>query len=165
MMNIQLYEEISENDPVNNLILIFTEGTILGPRNILDHFNHKKYIPIKNCIKKLEKWQEQGWQISYLTSRRTLKDVNEIKRILSINRFPGKMLYFRGLGQKYKEVVEEVLPNILVEDDCCSIGGKWQMSITYVRPEIKMKIKSIVVKEWHGIDDLPDVVSELLNTK
>ena len=50
----------------------------------------------------------------------------------------------------------------LIEDDCESIGGEKEMTITFVKPEIKQKIKSIVVKEFSRIDDLPNEVSNLM---
>jgi len=54
------------------------------------------------------------------------------------------------------------MPDILIEEDCRSIGGQWQMCITHVEPELKSKIKSIVVKEFKGIDHLPDDLPDLL---
>jgi hypothetical protein len=45
---------------------------------------------------------------------------------------------------------------VLVEDE---------MTITNVRPEIKRKIKSVPVKEFGGIDHLPDQLSALLNLR
>jgi len=36
------------------------------------------------------------------------------------------------------------------------------MTITHVKTEIKKKIKSVVVKEFEGIDHLPDNVNKLL---
>jgi hypothetical protein len=48
-----------------------------------------------------------------------------------------------------------------MEDDCESIGGTEQMTITRVRPDIKNRIKSIVVKENGGIDHLPDNLEAL----
>ena len=142
-------------------IMIFTEGTILGPRNIFQHFNHAKYIPIKNSVKLIKSWQQQGAEITYLTSRRKEKHVHEIKDLLLKNHFPGQYLFYREEGQKYKDIVELVIPDILIEDDCRSIGGKWQMTITYVKPEVKDKVKSIIVKEFEGIDNLPLNVTEL----
>ena len=53
------------------LIMIFTEGTIFGPKRFIDFFNVKKYVPIKNCIDKIKKWNRQGAQIIYLTSRKS----------------------------------------------------------------------------------------------
>ena len=63
--------------------------------------------------------------------------------------------------KKYKDIIEVVRPDVLIEDDCKSIGGSWQMCITYVQPQIKDTIKSIVVKEFKGIDYLPHIVHEL----
>ncbi|MBU1868283.1 hypothetical protein KJ608_02360 [Patescibacteria group bacterium] len=53
------------------------------------------------------------------------------------------------------------MPDILVEDDCESIGGEQEMTYTHIRPSLKEKIKSAVVKEFNGIDHLPDSIQEL----
>lgn len=143
-------------------IMIFSEGTILGPKNISHHFNHASYIPIKNSVNIINSWEEQGADIMYFTSRKKLKEVQEIQEILIKNNFAGRYLYYRNNKQKYKDIVEFVAPNILIEDNCRSIGGKWQMCITYVKPEMKERIKSIVVKEFTGIDDLPLLLPDLL---
>jgi len=50
----------------------------------------------------------------------------------------------------------------LIEDDCKSIGGAWQMCITKVKPEIKKNIVSIIVPEFKGIDNLPTDIQQLL---
>ncbi len=151
-------DEVSKNI----VIMVFTEGTILGPRNIFLQFNHASYVPIKSCIHILKAWEKQGAGIFYITSRKKIKQVNTIKNILLNYGFPGHSLYYREKGQKYKDLVEEVHPDVLVEDDCKSIGGKWQMSITYVKHELKETIKSIVVKEFKGINHLPEQLSELI---
>lgn|GEM_PF-495000 len=121
-------------------IMIFTEGTILGPQIIFQHFSHSAYKPIKNSVNKVKSWKEQGAEIVYLTSRKKIRHVHEIKELLSKNHFPGEGLYYREKGQKYKDIVEFVVPDILIEDNCRSIGGKWQMCITYVKPEVKTKV-------------------------
>ena len=74
---------------------------------------------------------------------------------------PAAELLYRLPGEEYNDVAERIVPDILVEDDCESIGGDIKMTITYVKPEIKSKIKSVVVKEFGGIDHLPDDVSKL----
>ena len=53
------------------------------------------------------------------------------------------------------------MPDVLVEDDCASIGGAEQMTITNIDTTIKKRMKSIVVREFSGIDWLPDKI-ELL---
>jgi hypothetical protein len=58
-------------------------------------------------------------------------------------------------------VAERTLPDILIEDDCECIGGESEMTYPHIRQELKSMIKSIVVKEFSGIDHLPDALSEL----
>lgn len=159
-----IYEQsgVNNNSVPKGLILIFTEGTIIGHKRFLDIFNFKKYIPIGDCINKIRHWKDDGWEITYLTSRKSVKQVNEIRDILKKFNFPGNLLYYRGVREKYKDIAENLFPDILIEDDCKSIGGKWQMTITYINNDIKDKIKSIVVKEFRGIDHLPDNVNELM---
>ena len=42
----------------------------------------------------------------------------------------------------------------MIEDDCKSIGGEKEWCITNVREEIKAGIRSIIVPEFNGIDDV-----------
>lgn len=142
-------------------IMAFTEGTVLGPKSFFQFFNCSSYIPIGSCIDKMKQWEEQGAEIIYCTSRKRPKYRSAIAAILARNHFPGTRLYYRIGSQKYSDITEEILPDILIEDDCKSIGGQWQMCITHVRPEIKSKIKSIVIKEFKGIDFLPSSIEDL----
>lgn len=157
-------------------ILVFTEGTILmhsagkgrtrnervklvekGEKSVKDY---KNYIPIGNAVKKLNEWAKQA-DIYYLTSRRTSQEIADIQDVLSKHHFPKGVLLHRKEGQDYKDVAEELLPNILIEDDCESIGGTNEMTITHVNPDIKSRIKSVPVKEFGGIDHLPSNLVEL----
>ena len=147
---------------VNIKVLIFTEGTLIGPRNVLQHFNHASYVPIGNSNDKTNDWYKQGADIFYLTSRKKEKQIVPIADILKKYNFAPGVLICREENEKYKDIVENIKPDILIEDDCRSIGGKWQMCITYVNPEIKRKIKSIVVKEFKGVDHLPSMVVDLM---
>ncbi|MDD4590048.1 MAG: hypothetical protein PHG06_06390 [Parabacteroides sp.] len=141
-------------------VMIFTEGTILKPKSLFSHFNHKSYIPIGNSVALITAWNQQGAEILYCTSRKG-KQAEEIAQILKRYGFPGSRLYFREPKQNYKDIVEKVKPDILIEDDCRSVGGGWQMCITHVAPEIKKAIKSVVVKEFKGIDHLARSVQDL----
>jgi hypothetical protein len=159
-----LYKQLSpqrELSPTTK-IMLFTEGTVIGPKNILGLYFHVDYIPIGNCREKIRSWADQGAEIVYITSRKSKKQVNEIHFLLEKYGFAGTRLYYREKHQKYKDIIEEVMPDILIEDDCRSIGGKWQMCITHVEPERKAKIKSIIVREFKGIDHLPVFLGELL---
>lgn len=144
-------------------ILIFTEGTIVMHTNVDSIHDYANYVPIKNAVEKLRNWRTQGAKIIYLTSRKTLNEVEDIKNVLKKYGFPDGELLFREKNEKYHSIAERVVPDILIEDDCESIGGIDEMTITHVNPAIKAKIKSIPVKEFGGIDHLPDTLDELLS--
>lgn len=118
------------------------------------------YVPVGNVVQKLKIWENQGAEIMYLTSRRKPEQIEDVKNVLRKHGFPEGELFFRKEGEEYKDVAERVLPDILIEDDCESIGED-EITITNVKPEIKKKIKSIIIKEFGGIDHLPDDISEL----
>ncbi len=157
-IEITAHKDACRDDNFNIKIVIFTEGTIIKPRNIFQHFNHAAYVPIGSSSEKTLYWYKQGADVIYLTSRKRKKQVAAIADILERNNFAPGILISREKRETYKDIVEVIKPDILIEDDCRSIGGKWQMCITFVKPEIKRKVKSIVVKEFQGIDHLPKMV-------
>lgn len=57
-------------------------------------------------------------------------------------------------GEQYSEIVEQLKPDILIEDDCKSIGGQKEWCITNVKEELKSRIQSVIVPEFKGIDDV-----------
>ncbi len=136
-------------------ILIFTEGTI-----IMHSFNNKiedyaSYIPVKNAVSKVTQWKKQGYDISYITSRQTPKEAKMISDILRKHDFPEGKLYFREGDEGYKDVVAKVKPDILVEDNCESIGAN-EIICHHLDPDLK--ITCIIVPEFDGIDHLPDIL-------
>jgi hypothetical protein len=158
-------------------ILIFTEGTILMHQSaagltrdeiVKQVQNHQgnphdfaSYIPIGKSVSKLNHWANGGVEIIYLTSRRKPAEIEAIRNVLNRHGFPQGRLLFRQGKQEYQDIAEAVLPDVLVEDDCASIGGAEQMTITHVEPAVKQRIKSIVVREYGGIDLLPDNIESL----
>ena len=120
------------------------------------------YLPAGHTVDKLNSWKKQGAEICYLTSRRIKSEVETIQAILKKYDFPNwQDLYFRHQEEDYKDVVERVKPDVLIEDDCESIGGEVEMTYPHIREDLKAKIKSVVVKEFQGIDHLPDSLAEL----
>ncbi|MFD1178104.1 hypothetical protein ACFQ3W_17585 [Paenibacillus puldeungensis] len=139
-------------------IMIFVEGTLLKPKSWFSLYNHKSYLPIGNCVEIIKEWKRQGANIIYCTSRKG-KQAEDIASLLKKYGFDGTELYYRSKGEEYKDIIERIQPNVLIEDNCKSIGGAWQMCITKVAPQIKEKIVSIVVGEFKGIEDLPRNIS------
>src|SRR3989344_9110742 len=148
-------------------ILVFTEGTIImhpskvsltreervAQSKAKQRAVHKyrEYIPNGGAVEKLNKWKTQGCEIYYLTSRTTEKEINDVAYVLSTYGFPdNNNLLFRK-SEEYKDVAEKLMPDILVEDDCESIGGEVEMTYPHINENLKPRIKSIVVKEFGGI--------------
>lgn len=130
------------------------------PNSVHDYSN---YMPVGNAVQKLTGWKKQGATINYLSSRRIGPEIKAIKFVLNKFNFPdADNLFFRRQNEDYKDVAEKIMPDILIEDDCESIGGEIEMTYPHIKPELKNKIKSVVIKEFSGIDSLPDNISELL---
>jgi len=126
--------------------------------SVLDYVS---YVPVGNAVEKLKSWQKQGAEILYLSSHETAGDVEKDKLVLEKYNFPKRQILYRQNGETYKDIAEKIVPDVLIEDDCGSIGGEKEMTIAFVKPEIKQKIKSIVVKEFEGIDHLPNNINQL----
>ncbi len=162
-------------------IIIFTEGTIIAHKNsagfareqivqqIIDEepsiHDYGSYVPIGDAVKKLTQWKNQGAEIFYLTSRRKPEEINAVKSVLQRYSFPDGQLLFREDGEKYKDVAEKIMPDVLIEDDCESIGGTKEMTFTHINPVLKAKIISMPVREFGGIDHLENKISAFLQTK
>ncbi len=170
-------------------IAVFLHGTTIMHKNALGHTreeiikqvidgdesvrNQASYIPVGNAAKKLQIWKKQGAEIIYLSplseskyvredEKYSKKDFESEKNVLERHGFPKGKIYHRKMHEQYKDIAERIMPDVLIEDDCESIGGKDEMTIAHVKPELKKKIKSIIVKEFSGIDYLPDKISELV---
>ena len=157
-------------------IMVFTEGTVLTHEDwhglsreeivrrvkqgypLLDFARSR---PVGEAVAKLRQWQRQGASIFYLTSRVQANEIEAIRSVLRNYDFPAGPLFFRRHSESYHDVAERVLPDILIEDDCESIGGVAQMTYPHIRPEYKERIQSVVVKEFSGIDHLPDSLRDL----
>jgi len=143
--------------------LAYLTKTLLPPVEPGSPYDFATHLPSGNAVEKLKTWKNQGATILYLTSRRIKQEIDAIKSVLKKYEFPDrKNLYFRHKNEDYKDVVERLMPDILIEDDCESIGGEKEMTYTFIKPELKRKIKLIAVKEFGGMDHLPEDLDELL---
>lgn len=126
--------------------------------SVLDYEN---YVPVGNAVQKLKEWKSQGAEVLYLSSHESQGDLEKDKLVLTKYGFPEGQIYWRQNRESYAEITEEIMPDILIEDDCESIGGEQEMTYTNIKPELKSKIKQVVVKEFQGIDHLPDNIRQL----
>jgi hypothetical protein len=144
-------------------IMVFLHGTATKPA-VWDVIGQSfaNYVPTGKAVEKLKQWESQGAQICYLTSHEQAAGVEIDKKVLAKFGYPEGEIFYRQNGESYPAVAERVMPDILIEDDCASIGGEKEMTYPHLREDLQPKIKSIVVKEFQGIDSLPDSLAELL---
>jgi hypothetical protein len=123
--------------------------------------DYAAYVPVGHAVAKLQCWREQGAQIDYLSSHREPEDVAKDAWVLEIHGFPRGRVLGRRPGESYGDVVVREMPDLLIEDDCESIGAA---EITYpqIPPETRAHIKSIIVPEFGGVDHLPDALPALI---
>lgn len=158
-------------------ILVFTEGTLFTHRNWLglsreetvrrvqegDRPGYAGTVPIGQAALKLKAWERAGAEIVYLTSRREPAEIEMAGKVLKLFDFPVGEVFYRRADEEYADAAERVMPDILVEDDCESIGGEVEMTYPHIRAGVKEKIKSIAVREFGGVDHLPDSLADLAN--
>ena len=114
------------------------------------------YVPTDGAVTKLHSWAAQGARILYLSSHRKPVLVDLDKAVLRDHGFPEGEVLHRGASGTYAQIVEDVMPDVLLEDDCESFGGQKNMAFPHLRPELQARIKSIVVPEFGGLEHLPD---------
>ena len=158
-------------------LMVFLHGTIIMQKSGVGHTRRERsqqvvdgeesvqdfasYIPIDDAVTKLKTWRQQGAEMLYLTFHEDEKGVQMDREVLEKYGFPNGPILFRQAEEGYSDVAERAFPDILVEDDCECIGGQPQMTYPDIRHDLKIRVKSVVVKEFGGIDHLPDLLSEL----
>ena len=159
-------------------ILVFLHGTLIMhsagvgcsrqervaqvEQNAPSVFEYKSYVPVGSALRKIRDWEAQGAKILYFSSHTDAFNIRKDQSVLDRFEFPGTEIYYRLTGESYKDVAQRVKPDVLIEDDCESIGGEIEMTYPHLDPSFKDKIKSVVIKEFEGIDHLPSDLGELL---
>jgi hypothetical protein len=134
-------------------IMIFIEGTTFYTKPFLFLFSIKGYEPLGKSIKIINDLFNRGNEI-YLCSYVRKNRYHFIKSIMDYYKVNYTEILCRAKGEQYSDLVERICPDILIEDDCSSIGGEKEWCITNVKEDIRKNIKSIIVKEFKGIDSI-----------
>lgn len=116
-------------------------------------FTKYGYEPIGNAINIVNSWYDKGYEV-YLCSYVRKKRYKFIKTIVDFYGMKYTKILCRNKREQYSSIVERIKPDILIEDDCKSIGGLKKCCITNVKEEIKENIQSIIVPEYKGIDSI-----------
>jgi hypothetical protein len=114
-----------------------------------------EYVPTPCAVERVRSWAGAGWEIAYLSSHRLAADVAADERVLNVHGFPPGPVLYRAPDQTYGEVATAFVPDLVVEDDCESIGGEAEMVFPQLPPELRSRADSLVVPEFAGLCDLP----------
>ena len=158
-------------------LLVFLHGTVLMHAGAVDVTRAERvaqvrtkhptvreyaaYIPVGDAVAKLRCWRDAGAVVDYLSSHRNPDDVALDAAVLRTYGFPSGRLLARVPGETYGDVAGREAPDVLIEDDCESIGAD-QITYPQIAPPLRARIKSIIIPEFGGIDHLPDDPQALL---
>lgn len=134
-------------------IMIFIEGTTFYTKPLLFLFTKYGYKPIGNAVQSVNALYDEGHEI-YLCSYVRKSRYGFIRSVVNFYGMKYTKILCRDKGEAYSEIVERLKPDVLIEDDCKSIGGLKACCITDVKKEIKRDIQSIIVPEFSGIDNV-----------
>ena len=158
-------------------ILIFLHGTLImhaaglgAPREERDRQvlsrhpsveDYANYVPVGGAADKTAAWVGQGAELHYLSSHETAEAVDLDLLVLRRFEFPPAPLHYRKPGETYGQIAAALLPAVIIEDDCESIGGAAQMVISALTAGQRRSAGSLVVEEFGGIDHLPSDLEAL----
>jgi hypothetical protein len=120
------------------------------------------YVPTEGAVAKVTAWQRRGADICYLSSHRTAAAAAIDKSVLAAHAFPAGHLYFRAPGESYADVARRWSADVLIEDDCESIGGHPHTAASELARTPGPAVRCVVVPEFGGLEHLPDDPAELL---
>ena len=130
-------------------LMVFLEGTAFNTKPLALCSARRAYTPIGGAVQKINSWHGQ-YTVVLCTYRRWRTGL--VRRALRQYGVQYAVLEHRRRGEQYADVVLRVHPDILVEDDCSSIGGAAEMCVTKLPQNELERIRSIVVPEFGGID-------------
>ena len=122
------------------------------------------YVPTEAAVGKVRAWSGHGAQICYLSSHIAAADVQLDRQVLAAHRFTPGTVFFRSQGETYADVVRRSAADVLVEDDCESIGGTGQTAASGLSGTTGRTVRHIIVPEFGGLAHLPDDPEELART-
>jgi hypothetical protein len=120
------------------------------------------YIPTPGTAVKLAAWERHGATLVYLSSHRRPDDIHADERVIRRYGFPAGPVHGRQNGEDYRPLVERLGLDVLVEDDCESIGGPEQTCAAQLSPAGRQSVRCLVLPEFSGLAGLPDNPAELL---
>ena len=113
-------------------------------------------VPIGNSAAKVNSWRNHGAEICYATASKKPENVRRSEEALRRWSFPEGVLLSRRNEESYADIAVREKPDVIVEDDCESIGEAKEMIYPNLPEETRQTTASVVLREFEGIDGLPD---------
>ena len=126
--------------------------------SVLDFATH---VPAENAVDKVQAWQRHGADICYLSSHTGAADVALDRAVLARHGFPDGPVFFRQPGESYADVACRADADVVVEDDCESIGGNQHTTAFRLAQSPGRAVRCVIVPEFGGLTHLPDDPQEL----
>ena len=123
--------------------------------------DYASYVPTEAAVAKVLAWQRHGAQICYLSSHRAAADVQLDSQVLATGGFPSGDVFFRGQDETYAGVTRRAGADVLVEDDCESIGGHRRTTASELARTTGHAVTCVILPEFGGLAHLPDDPKEL----
>ncbi|MDP3955134.1 MAG: hypothetical protein Q8Q15_02095 [bacterium] len=83
---------------------------------------YESYVPVGKANEKIKLWADHGAEIVYLSSHQSEDDVKKDIQVLGKYDFPDAPVLYRRRKETYAQITERVMPDVLIEDACESIG-------------------------------------------
>jgi hypothetical protein len=120
------------------------------------------YVPTPGTAEVLAAWERNGATLVYLSSHRREDDVRTDESVIRRHGFPVGPVHGRQAGEDYGSLVARLGLDVLVEDDCESIGGAAQTCAAQMNSEARRSARCVVLPEFSGLAGLPANPAELL---
>lgn len=124
--------------------------------------DYASYVPTEGAVAKITAWQRRGAEICYLSAHRTAAAAAIDNTVLSAHGFPAGTLYYRAHGESYADVARRWSADVVVADDCESIGGQPQTTASALVKSPGATAMYVIVPELGGLAHLPDDPAGLL---
>jgi hypothetical protein len=148
-------------------VLVFLHGTAIMHRSALGVPREERvrqvrdgeesvrrfadYVPTPGAVEAVRAWAAAGCTIGYLSSHREPDDVAADAAVLERHGFPNGEILHRATAQSYGDVAAAWRPDVLVEDDCESIGGEANLAYPQLPADVRARTRSCVVAEFEGL--------------
>jgi hypothetical protein len=120
------------------------------------------YVPTPGTAEKLAAWERHGATLVYLSSHRRPDGIRADESVIRRHGFPAGPVHGRQEGEDYGPLVERLGLDVLVEDNCESIGGTARTCASQLSSAGRQSVLCVIMPEFSGLAGLPDNPARLL---